>query len=250
VPDPGPDGATGTGDEGVVQALNLMSPAPGVRNVTTNVPGFEAAYKTTEVSLQKRHADRWSLVASFSYTWTKEHARTYYGNAFANLGSGASLYGGNSAGGAAPNNPNDHTLNDFTTWALKLHGTYEAGWGLRLTPVLKSQSGQPYGRIVSAGVQQGITYGTQLILVEPIGTRRQDTVTTVDLRAEKRFEVGQRARISAFLDVFNVFNSNVATNIRWTTGRLAVGSSTIPTFGTPTSILPPRIAKLGLKLDW
>ena len=246
VPDPGPDGATGTGDDGVIQALNLMSPAPGVRNVTTNVPGFEATYKTTEVSLQKRHADRWSLVASFSYTWTTEYARAYYGNNFGTLGSGASLYGGNSAGGAAPNSPNDRTLNDFTTWAFKLHGTYEAGWGVRLTPVLKSQSGQPYGRIVNAS----LNYGAQPILVEPIGTRRQDTVTTVDLRAEKRFEVGQRARISAFLDVFNVLNSNVATNIRWTTGTLNVAGRPIPTFGTPTSILPPRIAKLGLKLDW
>jgi hypothetical protein len=254
VVDPGLDGATGdtipnaNADNGAIAALNLISPAPGVRNVTTNVPGFEATYKTTEVSLQKRHADRWSLVASFSYTWTQEFARSYYGNNFGTVGSGASLYGGNSAGGASPNSPNDRTHNDFTTWAFKLHGTYDAPWGVRVTPVLKSQSGQPYGRIVNAV----LNYGAQPILVEPIGTRRQDTVTTVDLRAEKRIDLKGRARAGLFLDVFNLLNSNVATNIRWTTGRLPVGTAnqTIPSFGTPTSILPPRIAKVGLKLDW
>jgi hypothetical protein len=200
--------------------------------------------------VQKRHTQRWSLSASFAYTWTKEYARTYYGNAFGTVGSGASLYGGNSAGGAAPNSPNDRDLNDFTTWSFKVFGSYEAGWGVRLTPVLKSQSGQPYGRIVIVSDPRALSYGTQPILVEPIGTRRQDTVTTLDLRAEKRFELRGRARAGLFLDVFNALNTNVATNTRWTTGTVKVAGQVIPTFGTPVSILPPRIAKLGVKLDW
>ena len=95
-----------------------------------------------------------------------------------------------------------------------------------------------------------MNYGTQPILVEPIGTRRQDNIAILDFRAEKRFSLPRSARLGLILDVFNVTNSNVATNIRWTTGLLTVGAAQIPTFGTPISVLPPRIARLGVKLDW
>ena len=34
------------------------------------------------------------------------------------------------------------------TWSAS-GGTIDAGWGLRVTPVVKAQSGAPYGRVVS-----------------------------------------------------------------------------------------------------
>jgi carboxypeptidase family protein len=244
VVDPGPDGRAGTGDDGTIQAFNLMSPAPGTRNVTLNIPEFKASYKTAEVTLTRRFSGRWSMLASLAHTWTDEFSRNYYGNVFASAVNGASLFGANN--GAFPNNPNDHTHNVFRTWNAKIYGSYEPGWGLRFTPVLKLQSGQPYGRIVNAA----LNYGTQAILVEPIGTRKQDNIAIFDIRAERRFKLPRSGSVSAILDVFNVANSNVATNIRWTTGLLTVNGTQIPTFGTPISVLPPRIVRLGVKLDW
>ena len=72
---------------------------------------------------------------------------------------------------------------------MKFSGSADAGWGMRLTPVLKVQSGAPYGRVIAAN----LNYNTaQLILVEPLGTRRQDTVTVFDLRTEKQLRSGAR----------------------------------------------------------
>ena len=48
------------------------------------------------------------------------------------------------------------------------------------------------------------------MLVEPIGTRRQDTVSVVDFRAEKQVRFATKARVGVFADVFNAFNSNTA----------------------------------------
>ena len=106
-----------------------------------------------------------------------------------------------------------------------------------MTPVWKIQSGAPYGRFINAG----LNYGTQIILVEPIGTRRQDKVSVVDFRAEKQVRFATKARLGLFVDLFNVFNSNTPVNINWRSGA---------SFEKATTVLGPRIAKFGVKFDW
>ncbi len=72
-----------------------------------------------------------------------------------------------------------------------MNGTIDAVWGIHLTPALRVQSGQPFGRVINAGAANGINYGTQRILAEPLGTRKQDNIVILDLRAEKKFKVGK-----------------------------------------------------------
>ena len=224
---------------------NLDDTTRGTRNVTINVPGYEGTYKTFEVSANKRYANRWSLVASYSYVFTHEFGSTYQGNRFGQAGAGNALFGN------YPLNPNDKTENDFTNWNAKLHGTFDAGWGIHVTPVLKAQSGTPYGRYVNVS---GLNYGAQAYLVEPIGTRRQENVVLFDVRAEKQlFLRKNNAKLGLFLDLFNVMNANTATNIIWlggTAGATAAASSVNASFGRATTVLPPRIAKFGVKFDW
>ena len=69
----------------------------------------------------------------------------------------------------------------YTDWSLKLHGTYEGPWGLKISPMLRHQAGQNYGRTFTAV----LNYGTIRIPAEPLNTRRQDNVNVVDFRAEK-----------------------------------------------------------------
>jgi len=232
-PDPGPDNIVGNGDDGPALTLyNLDDTSRGSTQLTTNIPGYEGTYKTLEFSANKRYGQRWSMVASYSYTWTKEYNRTYFNNVFGTAVSNFSLFG------AYPTNPNEKTLNDFTNWNAKFSGTYDAGWGMRITPVLKMQSGAPYGRVIAAN----LNYNTaQLILVEPIGTRRQDTVSVFDVRAEKQLRFGDKARVGLFLDVYNLLNSNTAVNINWRSGA---------SFEKATTVLNPRIAKFGVKFNW
>jgi hypothetical protein len=244
VVDPGPDGlAATTADNGTLQLLNLDNPAGRpITQLVTNIDGYEGTYRTLEFSSNKRYSDRWSMNASFSYTWTEEFGNNYFNNRTGLTVNQFAFFG------SYPTNPNERTHNEYTGWNAKLSGTVDAGWGLRVTPVLKSQSGAPYGRVVNVAgcsttvVTNCLNYGAQPILVEPIGTRRQDTVTLLDFRVEKQIPIPQsRARLGLFFDLFNVTNSNTAVNLAWASGAR---------FERATTVIPPRIAKFGVKFDW
>jgi hypothetical protein len=242
VADPGPDGSLSTtADNGVLHLFNLDDTTRGTSNRVQNLADYEGTYKTLELSANKRYGNRWSMNASFSYTWTNEFGNTYFGNRFSSLVQQFSLFG------SYPTNPNEPVHNEFTNWNSKISGTLDAGWGLRVTPVLKMQSGAPYGRFsniptcAGAVVADCLNYGSQLVLVEPIGTRRQDTVSVLDFRVEKQLRFAQKARVGLFFDVFNAMNSNTAVNIDW---RQGAG------FEKRHTVLGPRIAKFGVKFDW
>jgi hypothetical protein len=119
------------------------------------------------------------------------------------------------------------------------------------------QQGYPYGRVFTVGAASGVNgpgvnYGTQNLRAEPLTSHRQDAVKQLDFRAEKKFKVTGRARLVLIFDVYNVFNANPELNIRHTTGRLTISETgtNIPTFNTPVTILPPRIARISARLDW
>ena len=143
-------------------------------------------------------------------------------------------------------NPNDAINTDngryvFGNWSAKGHGTYRAPWNIEITPALRLQSGQPYGRTISAAAVNGINYGSQRILTEPISSRRQDNIILVDTRAEKVFKSGKGQSISVFVDGYNLTNANPASNITWGSGS---------TFLLPVTIIAPRLARFGMKFDW
>ena len=265
VVDPGPDGTRGTSDDANVAMMNLnpTNLALPVANFVSNPEGFEANYKNIEVALNKRFSNRWSATASFLYTWVEEYGSSYNGSGAAGstTGSSPSLFSSFASQTGFPFTDADlDTLNDFTVWNFKTYATVEAGWGVRLTPVLHVQQGYPAGRVFSATSTSGITggpgvnYGTQPLHAEPITALRHDTVTQMNFRAEKSIGLARQGRVKLgiLFDVFNVFNANPELNIRSTTGRLTISESgvNIPTFNTPVTILPPRIARISARLDW
>jgi hypothetical protein len=132
--------------------------------------------------------------------------------------------------------------------SAKIHGTYAGPWDLRITPTLRHQSGQPFGRTFSTG----LNYANNVrILAEPIGTRRMDHITILDVRVEKGFRLGGHRRLAGFADVFNVVNANPEQNTSWSFGLFTLQDGRErPSFLRPLSIVPPRLARLGVKLDW
>ena len=68
-----------------------------------------------------------------------------------------------------------------------------------------------------------------------------DNITLFDLRLEKGVVVGGDRRIAAFVDLFNLFNSNAEQGVSWSSG---------PSFLRPLSIVSPRIARIGVKLEF
>jgi hypothetical protein len=112
---------------------------------------------------------------------------------------------------------------------------------------LRYQQGFPFGRTFSTAVSarnaagNTVNVGTIRFLAEPLGTRRQDDIIITDLRVEKEFALGSRRDISAFFDVYNMFNSNPAQNLQWSSGT---------SFNRPLSIVPPRLARIGVKVNF
>jgi outer membrane receptor protein involved in Fe transport len=233
VRDPGPDGVAGSADDGpTLRAYDLrpeFAALPPV-NIVRNVAGSSSEYWTWEIAATRRSRGRWSFGGGFTHTWNRDQAQGYSGQPLRS--------------NAYPLTPND-LINagvggryEFTTWTAKAHGTYEASRGLRITPVLRHQSGQPFGRTFTPSE---LRYRTVTVLAEPVGTRRMDNVTILDVRVEKGIRLNGTRRLAGFIDVFNCLNANPEQNAIWSSG---------PSFLRPLSIVSPRIARVGAKFDW
>ena len=68
-----------------------------------------------------------------------------------------------------------------------------------------------------------------------------DNIILADTRVEKVFKVAKGKTISAFVDGYNLTNTNAAQNINWSSGA---------TFLLPSTIIPPRLFRFGTKFDW
>ena len=233
LPDPGLDGLVGTADDGpTLRGYDLRPEFAELlpSNIVRNVTGSSSHYWTWEIAASRRSQGRWSFGAGFAHTWNRDQAAAYSGQALRN-----NVY---------PLTPNDLInageggRHEFRTWTAKAYGTYEAPWGVRITPVVRHQSGQPFGRTFATN---SLSYGTVRVLAEPVGTRRMDNITIVDVRVEKGIRLQHNRRLAGFVDVFNLFNANAEQNAIWSSGT---------SFLRPVTIVPPRIARIGVKLDW
>jgi hypothetical protein len=232
IADPGPDGVVHTADDGpLIHGRQLAPDLVGLSdNIVRNVPNSDSHYWTWDITASRRFSGRWSLVAGLAHTWSRDQAGGYSGQPVRQ-----NFY---------PLTPNDlinagtNGRYEWTVWTVKVHGTYQAPWDVRFTPLLRHQSGQPFGRTFTTS----LNYSNNVrILAEPIGTRRMDHLTILDARLEKGFAFSSGRRIAAFLDVFNIFNANPEQTTNWSSG---------PSFLQPLIIVPPRLARVGVKLEW
>jgi hypothetical protein len=228
VRDPGPDGTLGANGP-AIQAFNLnpANLALPVVNFLHNTPGKDDFYNL-EFTANRRMSGGWSLNGSYAYRWNRDNANAYFGNTLRVRQDVA--------------NPNDAINTEdgryaFTLWSAKINGSYDAKWGLRLTPAIRMQSGQPYARTFAVTMN----YASQRFLAEPFGTRRQDNIILLDTRVEKLLSVAKSRTISLFVDGYNLTNTNPASNIVWGSGS---------TFNQPTTIIAPRLFRFGAKVDW
>lgn len=226
--DIGVDGVRGTGDDAVIQWLGLPQANANVLfpsdQVVMNVPQY-SRYKTVEVSVNRRYSDRWSASIGGAYTWMKDFTTELF-----------------------PNNPQMQGVEDRTVWNFKATASYDAMWGIRLTPMLRHQSGVNFSRTVTVSVPAGsgliATSGTgdrALHFLEPMNSNREDNIWVVDLRAEKTVTVVSKLRARLYLDLFNITNTHASETI---------GRSTGLSFRKPTAILAPFTTRVGFRVLW
>jgi hypothetical protein len=142
------------------------------------------------------------------------------------------------------NNPNlninreNAIIGQDSTYVGKLIGTYVLPRDFTVSTNLRYFTGQPVLKQVTL---RDLTQGTVSILAAPPGTFRLDNVTLWDLRGSKVFKLAGGNEAEAMIDVFNLLNDGARTVVNTNAG---------PTFGRPIQILPPRIARLGIRFTF
>src|SRR5678815_3995806 len=74
-------------------------------------------YNTVSFTLSKRQSHNYSLGAGFGYTWKHDFPLTF------------------------PNTPNGPSEYDYRDVSFKINGTYNAKWGINISPVFRFQGG-------------------------------------------------------------------------------------------------------------
>lgn len=234
--DPGRDLVVGTGDDSLITVFNQSPESLGRdRFELTNPEGLDSRYRGIMFEARKRYSNRWQMLASVVLSESD------------GLLPGPGLEKFVGTGFATPLYDNPNTLTNAagrTYWdrprVLRIAGSYDYRFGLRFAGALRSSIGQPLYRsiqVIETTTGALLNQGPIEIVAEPQGAIIQPSVHILDVRAEKNFDFGTQGQLGLMFDVFNVFNANTATEISARRGA----------FGTIVKILPPRVARIGLR---
>lgn len=234
--DPGPDGLVGTGDDRAFTVYERLGPA-GSEQFLTNFDTGEY-YDTWEVTATKRFSNGGRVVTGWDRTWR------HLGDAISN-DPNQQLYDG----------PNRATTSQ---WTYKIIGSYPLRWwDVGLSGSYMGQKGEPYNRTVQftpallinhpAALRQGNT----TVTVEPPGAYYRDDVHMTNLRVDKRFRFTGSQRVTAIVELFNVFNSAAVTGTNSVTGRTTDRNGVnVPSFARATQIVNPRVVRIAIRYDF
>ena len=220
--DPGPDGVLGTSDDGrAVMYYDYTAAYAGAAFVSLkdlNTDGYTNSYNSVEMAAQKRMSNRWQLVTSFLATYV------------------------DSWRSGIPQDPNAAGFfpkSQYWEWGFKLSGSYELPYRIQAAAMFTSQSGSVWAR--EARFTAGLARLAEVILLmEDPAANRLPTQNILNIRFEKRQKIGPGTASFQF-DLFNVTNTNV---------ELGVTARSGASFNQITSIVPPRVAKLGVSYSF
>jgi len=236
-PDPGPDNRLGTADDPgtLVTYWDYPSAYRGrsfQQPMLVNSPESDQTFKSYEVALNKRLSNRWLALASYSST----NVDIPYAQNTASTGNDFTMPGLQVFLATLDPNAEINSALRYREWTGRASGAYLFPGGVQVSGNFESRSGTPYARTVSFTGGQQIT--SQVVRVEPIGTRRMPTINLLHMRAEKSFRVRQGHEVSVRFNVYNVTNISTVQTLTQQSG---------PNFELPLTIIPPRIAELGVQ---
>jgi len=219
--DPGADGSVGTSDDGGVVTYYDYDPAFAgsafERQMNVNTEGYTDRFHNFEFVVDKRFSERWQALA---YVLATRKSVWIDG---------------------IPQTPNLKFPKD-ETWEqqVTLSGSYIAPWGIQVAGVFEHRSGEALARDVQfrAGLRQ---LSLVTMRVEPVGAQRLPGVSLLNLRLERPLRFPGGRRLDLKLDFYNLLNANTV---------LAQSVRSGATFGRPTSIVPPRVVRLGARLSF
>ena len=207
-------------------ADNLIISNPVAGKYPSVIATPKNTYSGVTLDIEKRFANKWMLHAAYTYSVSKGNFDNTFGS-----GSGASKY---------YIDPNAQLfaqgrLNYNAPHLFQIYGTFILPLDFQLSPHLSFQSGYPWMREIRlAGIP-----GTPTVKIEPRGSQRFDSQTNFDFRLEKLFSLTEKLRIGFILDVFNLFNSGVITDVYYRVD--------VPYFGKAAALSAGRNYRVGFR---
>jgi hypothetical protein len=151
------------------------------------------------------------------------------------------------------NNPNNNfnrlgLIGDDTPVQLKVSGIYSLPWRIEASSNFQHSSGTPLSQVLtvtSAMLPGGmtLTQSSQNLYVAPPGNVRLPDVNLWDFRISRQFTLGDRWKLRPEMDIYNLLN--VAT---FTGENTSVNAGSL--YLNPQTIMPPRLFKAGMKVDF
>lgn len=223
--DPGPDGVLGNGDDaGKVTIYDYSAAYRGAAFTnaqTVNAPNTDR-YHSIEGTLTKRFSRRWT--GQVSYFTVKNHR--WISSVFTS--------------------PNDEffPVDDTWSWAGNVTGSYRLPGDVSISGFLQTKNGVTgqrtyiFRQVDPDGGPAIAQNGNTTVRMEPYGARRLAAQNILNLRGSKEFRIGGSRRLNFDVDVFNLLNAATPTAATFVTG---------PSFGYTSSVIPARIARLGVR---
>jgi hypothetical protein len=232
VPDQGPDYVSSADDRLLAIYDRLPSTFGADQYLLTNPASDDATYKGIEISFERRTARLHLNVGITGYRadggaanrgfLATENDQGVIGEEFANPNAGTYAQG---------------RLFFDRAYVLKWATTYLAPHGVGLSAIARYQDGQPFARLVIA---PDLAQGPEAVMAYASGDTRFTFLTTLDVRVEKALLV-RRRRVAVTLDAFNLLNMANEVEENVVTG---------PGFRQTTFVQPPRVIRLGFRLDF
>jgi hypothetical protein len=227
VPDPGPDGIPGTGDEtsALLRTYRQLTDPLLNRYVITNPDDAFREYKAVEVMAYKRLTGRWSLQGSYVFSTIRGNIDNTN-----NFGNGNDY-----------DDPNtDARLQPFRTGELthdnrhlaKALAIYRAPWQVIASGAFFYTTGDTFTRTVRVALPQGL----RELFAEERGSQRYDDQPRLDLKVEKQFQVTETGRLGLTVEAFNVLNDAAVTERTTRSGGV---------YFVPRALVEPRRFRLG-----
>jgi hypothetical protein len=211
----------------------------GAGSITMTNPDYQV-YNGLDITVTKRQSNKWQLNGAL--TIQSNPSYTPLGTTSSGTGGAA----GNPTGLVYQNG-----VSTIAKYVLKLSGSYDLPWGILAagnfnmfqgasrTQIINGP-GNVYGGVNAAGADTTISYTT--LEFQRRGSFRFADTKMLDLGLQKSVPLSRngRAKISVLVDLFNVFNIN--TVLGYSSNNLSLPSST-----APSSIVPPRALRLGVR---
>jgi hypothetical protein len=229
--DPGPDGVIGTRDDTgrTITYYDFPAEYAGAQfqqPMLVNDSSANQSYKSGEIALTRRLANRWHMYASYSYT---KKRIPFVPNA--GTQTGVTIY-------VNTLDPNAEINNDDNTgeWVGRVQGSYIFPFDITASAGYEHRSGDPQRRTVI------LTGGRQIpqitLPAENFGeVWRLPNINLVDLNVQRTFRFARGQSAVLRMNVFNLLNANTMTGRTMQSG---------PAFGTITGILLPRIGEVAV----